>query len=273
MFISTSSCSTSFLLLLMMASATSSLHVSVKSSHHHRQPFPTSLYRTFPNSRGFGHPPSLTRSPPGNLRSQMGLTSAPKDGGYGNTSREDCITERCNINEQRMVSERCGVQMKKQIGRRSEFKLILLNLFIFAASLFSRSAQAAPSADTVVGADNIVAIFGDVRKKFVIERTNLDGKIIGRQRGVTVKICADVLAGKEAQKTRTIPFGERAFVNNNELCQEAQDKELSKASLDKLCDAPCTRVCQETIEGFVNKQGDALFLSYGDTFLIVLSSC
>jgi len=78
--------------------------------------------------------------------------------------------------------------------------------------------------DTVVGADNIVAIFGDVRKKFVIERTNLDGKIIGRQRGVTVKICADVLAGKEAQKTRTIPFGERAFVNNNELCQEAQDK-------------------------------------------------
>jgi len=108
----------------------------------------------------------------------------------------------------------------------------------------------------------LVTVFGDVKKKYVIEKLE-DGKVVGRRRGVSVEVCSDVLSGRQAEYARTVPFGERPFLNNKAVCQQAQETELEKDKLDRVCEKPCAQVCKKAVERFVSEEGQQLFLATG----------
>jgi len=111
-------------------------------------------------------------------------------------------------------------------------------------------------------ADLTLGLFGNIKRKYVIEKI-VDGKVVGRKRGISVEVCSDIYTGKQAEKARTIPFNQRAFLNDNAKCGSASDAELSRESLQHLCDAPCEETCEATVSNFVAKNEEKLFLETG----------
>ncbi|GAB5370855.1 hypothetical protein AAMO2058_001529100 [Amorphochlora amoebiformis] len=87
--------------------------------------------------------------------------------------------------------------------------------------------------------------------------------VIGRQRGISVKVCTDIITGRAAERARTVAFGDRPFLQKRPICQEAQETSIDKKSLDSLCLAPCKSVCTTTVERFVSEKGDDFFLETG----------